>query len=82
MPGRGGAGFLAAHRAELLEAGPDSGQDLSRGMLRLGPDSMNELKDRMDPLLIEFYDRGRGRAIVLPVVAGRQAVTTSGLTGG
>jgi DNA-binding transcriptional ArsR family regulator len=49
--------ILAAHRAELLEAGPDSGRDLSRGVLRLGPDSMNELKDRMDALLIEFHDR-------------------------
>ena len=26
-------------------------------MLRLGPDSLNELKDRMDALLIEFHDR-------------------------
>jgi hypothetical protein len=49
--------ILAAHRAELLEAGPDSGRDLSRGVLRLGPDSMNELKDRMDALLIEFHHR-------------------------
>lgn len=49
--------ILAAHRAELLEAGPDSGRDLSRGVLRLGPDSMNELKDRMEALLQEFRDR-------------------------
>ena len=49
--------ILAAHRAELLAAGPDSGRDLSRGTLRLSPDSMSELKDRMDSLLIEFHDR-------------------------
>jgi len=52
--------ILAAHRTELLEAGPDSGRDLSRGVLRLGPDSMNELKDRMEALLSEF--RGREEA--------------------
>lgn len=49
--------ILAAHRAELLEAGPDSGRDLSRGVLRLGPDSTKELKDRMQVLLSEFRDR-------------------------
>jgi DNA-binding transcriptional ArsR family regulator len=49
--------ILAAHRAELLEAGPESGRDLSRGVLRLGPDSLNELRGRMDALLIEFHDR-------------------------
>jgi DNA-binding transcriptional ArsR family regulator len=49
--------ILAAHRAELLEAGPESGRDLSRGVLRLGPDSLNELKDRIDALLMEFGDR-------------------------
>ena len=49
--------ILAAHRAEMLEAGPDSGRDLSRGVLRLGPDSVNELKDRVEALLIEFRER-------------------------
>src|SRR5581483_9765924 len=49
--------ILAAHRAELLEAGPDSGRDLSRGVLRLGPDSRKELTDRMQVLLSEFRDR-------------------------
>lgn len=49
--------ILAAHRAEVLDAGLDSGRDLSRGVLRLGTDSVNELKDRIDALLLEFRDR-------------------------
>lgn len=49
--------ILAAHRAEMLEAGPDPGRDLSRGVLRLGPDSVSELKYRVEALLTEFRDR-------------------------
>jgi DNA-binding transcriptional ArsR family regulator len=49
--------ILAAHRAELLAAGPDSGRDLSRGIMRLGPESVTELKERLEALLLEFRDR-------------------------
>ena len=48
---------LAAHRAELLEAGPDAGRGLSRGVLRLRQDSQNELKMRLETLLLEFEAR-------------------------
>ncbi|MGH3289114.1 MAG: ArsR/SmtB family transcription factor [Streptosporangiaceae bacterium] len=48
---------LGAHRAEALEAGPDSGRDLSRGMLRLRLESLNELKERIEALLLEFAAR-------------------------
>ena len=44
-------------RAELLEAGPESGRDTSRGIVRLGPESLAELKDRMEALLVEFIGR-------------------------
>jgi DNA-binding transcriptional ArsR family regulator len=49
--------ILAAHRSEMLEAGPDSGRDIARGVMRLGPDSLAELKGRMDELLLEFVRR-------------------------
>jgi DNA-binding transcriptional ArsR family regulator len=49
--------IIAAHRAELLEAGPDSSRDLSRGLLRLGPASLGELKERVESLLLEFGAR-------------------------
>jgi AraC-like DNA-binding protein len=48
---------LAAHRAELVEAGPDAGRDLRRGVLRLGPESLDELKRRMGDLIDEFAAR-------------------------
>jgi DNA-binding transcriptional ArsR family regulator len=49
--------ILSAHRAELVEAGPDSGRDISRGIMRLGPASLDELKGRMEALLVEFIAR-------------------------
>ncbi len=49
--------IIAAHRTELLEAGPDSSRDLSRGILRLGPGSLAELKDCVETLLLEFAAR-------------------------
>jgi DNA-binding MarR family transcriptional regulator len=49
--------IIAAHRAELLEAGPDSSRDLSRGLMRLGPRSLAELRQRVEALLLEFVDR-------------------------
>jgi hypothetical protein len=48
---------VAAHRAELLEAGPDSSRDLSRGLMRLRPGSLAELKERVETLLLEFVTR-------------------------
>jgi DNA-binding Lrp family transcriptional regulator len=48
---------LAAHRAELIEAGPDSGRDVGRGIMRLRPDSLEELKARMEAILGEFMTR-------------------------
>lgn len=49
--------IIAAHRAELLEAGPDSSRDLSRGLMRLGPGSLAELMERVEALLLEFEVR-------------------------
>ncbi|CCH30042.1 helix-turn-helix domain-containing protein [Actinosynnema sp. NPDC047251] len=48
---------LAAHRAEIVEAGPDSGRGMSRGVLRLGPDAQTELKTRLAELIDEFLAR-------------------------
>jgi len=49
--------ILAAHRGELIEAGPDSGRDLARGIMRLRPESLAELKVRMEAILGEFIAR-------------------------
>ncbi|WP_433272050.1 ArsR/SmtB family transcription factor [Actinosynnema sp. CS-041913] len=49
--------MLAAHRAEILEAGPDSGRDVSRGVLRLNPESQAEFKTRLADLITEFVRR-------------------------
>jgi DNA-binding transcriptional ArsR family regulator len=48
---------LAAHRAELIEAGPESRRDIGRGVMRLRPESIAELKDKMETLLLEFVGR-------------------------
>ncbi|ONI87797.1 transcriptional regulator [Saccharothrix sp. ALI-22-I] len=49
--------LLAAHRAELLEAGPDANRETGRGVLRLGAESQAELRERMTALLAEFIER-------------------------
>lgn len=49
--------ILAAHRGEMLDAGPDSSRDIARGVMRLRPDSLAELKDRIEALLVEFVAR-------------------------
>lgn len=49
--------ILAAHRAELIEAGAESGRDISRGVMRLGPESLAELKDKIRTVLEEYIDR-------------------------
>ena len=48
---------LAAHRAERLQASPDADRDLARGVLRLRPESLEELKSRIEALLDEFLAR-------------------------
>jgi predicted ArsR family transcriptional regulator len=48
---------LAAHRDEMLAAGPDSGRDLARGVLRLGPSAQAELRERLVALVTEFAAR-------------------------
>ncbi|WP_121005870.1 ArsR/SmtB family transcription factor [Saccharothrix australiensis] len=48
---------LAAHRAEIVEAGPDSVRDMSRGVLRLNAESQAELKARLLDLVGEFLAR-------------------------
>jgi predicted ArsR family transcriptional regulator len=48
---------LAAHWAELIEAGSDAKGDTTRGALRLGPRSVAELRDRLAELLSEFEAR-------------------------
>ncbi|KAA2254057.1 helix-turn-helix domain-containing protein [Solihabitans fulvus] len=49
--------MLAAHRAELIEAGPEASRDGARGTLRLGAESQAELRERMVELISEFADR-------------------------
>ncbi len=49
--------LLAAHRAEVLEAGPDANRETARGVLRLGAASQAELKARMAALITEFVER-------------------------
>jgi hypothetical protein len=49
--------MLAAHRSEFIEAGPDASRDVARGVLRLRPESLDELKDRVSALLTEFSAR-------------------------
>ncbi|MGM1061324.1 ArsR/SmtB family transcription factor [Saccharothrix sp. Mg75] len=49
--------LLAAHRAEVLEAGPDAVRETARGVLRLGAESQAELKERVQALLVEFAGR-------------------------
>jgi DNA-binding transcriptional ArsR family regulator len=49
--------ILGAHRAELRQAGPNAGRDLSRGTMRLRPESLDELKSRIERLLVEFGER-------------------------
>ncbi|MFE9746672.1 ArsR/SmtB family transcription factor [Saccharothrix saharensis] len=48
---------LAAHRAEVLEAGPDAGRESARGVLRLGAASQAELNARVQALIGEFLER-------------------------
>ncbi|MEU5691936.1 helix-turn-helix domain-containing protein [Actinosynnema sp. NPDC020468] len=49
--------LLAAHRAELLEAGPEAFRDSRRGALRLGPRAQAELSRRLLDLVEEFSAR-------------------------
>lgn len=49
--------MLEAHRAELVDAGSDAGRDVSRGVLRLGPDSPADLIARLAELIAEFAER-------------------------
>lgn len=49
--------MLGAHRSEFIEAGPDASRDVARGVLRLRPESLDELKDRISALLTEFSAR-------------------------
>jgi hypothetical protein len=48
---------LAAHRAEMIEAGPGAVRDAARGILRLRPESTKALRERLVALLAEFADR-------------------------
>lgn len=49
--------MLAAHRAEVLEAGPDANRETARGVLRLGAASQAELNTRLLELVTEFAGR-------------------------
>ncbi|MFE2753754.1 ArsR/SmtB family transcription factor [Actinosynnema sp. NPDC059335] len=49
--------LIAAHRAEVLEAGPDAVRETARGVLRLGAASQQELNARMLALITEFVER-------------------------
>ncbi|MEV0676382.1 winged helix-turn-helix domain-containing protein [Actinosynnema sp. NPDC050436] len=48
---------LAAHRAEIVEAGPESSRGMSRGTLRLGAEAQAELESRLAGLIAEFLAR-------------------------
>lgn len=48
---------LAAHRAEIVEAGPESSRGMARGVLRLGPQAQEDLKARLTELIAEFLQR-------------------------
>lgn len=49
--------MLGAHRAEIIEAGPDANRDVRRGILRLGKRSQAELHERLVELITEFVER-------------------------
>ncbi|MEU4804670.1 helix-turn-helix domain-containing protein [Actinosynnema sp. NPDC023587] len=48
---------LAAHRAEIVEAGPEAGRGTARGVLRLGPEAQAEFTTRLGELIAEFLPR-------------------------
>ncbi len=56
---------LAAHRAEMVEAGPDASRNTARGVLRLGSASAAELRGRLTALLAEFENRHEPDGTVL-----------------
>ncbi|GAA3883258.1 hypothetical protein GCM10022243_54910 [Saccharothrix violaceirubra] len=49
--------LISAHRAEVVEAGPDAYRDVARGVLRLDKAAQEELKARLYALIEEFTDR-------------------------
>ena len=54
---------LGAHRAELIAAGPDSGRGAARGVLRLGPESVEKLNQRIRDLIAEYADEPDGEPL-------------------
>lgn len=54
---------LGAHRAELIAAGPDSGRGAARGVLRLRPESVESLNQRIRDLIAEYTDEPDGEPL-------------------
>ncbi|ONI80026.1 transcriptional regulator [Actinosynnema sp. ALI-1.44] len=54
---------LGAHRAELIAAGVDSGRGSHRGVLRLRPESVASLNDRIREVIAEYADEDDGEPL-------------------
>jgi predicted ArsR family transcriptional regulator len=55
--------LLGAHRAELVAAGRDSGRGATRGVLRLRPESVKSLNQRIRDLIAEYTDEPDGEPL-------------------
>lgn len=55
--------LLGAHRAEVVAAGPDAGRGVSRGVLRLRPESAAELNRRIRELVAAYADEEDGEPL-------------------
>jgi predicted ArsR family transcriptional regulator len=55
--------LLGAHRAELIAAGRDSGRGATRGVLRLRPESVKSLNQRIRDLIAEYTDEPDGEPL-------------------
>lgn len=54
---------VGAHRAEMIAAGPDSARGGTRGVLRLGPESVASLNARIRELIAEYADEPGGEPL-------------------
>ncbi|WP_370944089.1 ArsR/SmtB family transcription factor [Amycolatopsis sp. cg5] len=55
--------MLGAHRAEVVAAGPDAGRGVSRGVLRLRPERVDDLNRRIREVIAEFADDTDGEPL-------------------
>ncbi|MEU9042869.1 MULTISPECIES: winged helix-turn-helix domain-containing protein [unclassified Kitasatospora] len=54
---------IGAHRTELIAAGKDSGRGAKRGVLRLRPESVESLRNRIQDLIAEYTDEPDGEPL-------------------